>query len=239
MIVCGTSPAWRPWPPGGGGVPARAVIWRHPRRRRRRYRSRAGPGCRGPGLPDRGSRVRMRRCLLHVPQRDPSIQGGGDEGVSQRVGCDGLADPGAAGGLADDPPGAVPVQPPPVRGQEHRPSVRSPMARSIVRAVRGASGMVTTLPPLRVIVSVRCPRSRPRCSMSAPVAAIRQAVAVSSDDRGVMAVYGSARGAARLVCGAAGHVVARLRVPGVAPFEDRARRRRDCRRESAVTMRLT
>ncbi len=50
------------------------------------------------------------------------------------------------------------------------PSVRSPIARSIARAVRGASGTVTTLPPLRVIVSVRCPRSRPRCSMSAPVA---------------------------------------------------------------------
>jgi hypothetical protein len=27
--------------------------------------------------------------------------------------------------------------------------------------------MVTILPPLRVIVSVRCPRSNPRCSMSA------------------------------------------------------------------------
>jgi len=35
-------------------------------------------------------------------------------------GRDDLADPGAAGGLADDPPGTVPVQPPPVRGQEHR-----------------------------------------------------------------------------------------------------------------------
>jgi hypothetical protein len=45
------------------------------------------------------------------------------------------------------------------------PSVRSPMARSIARAVRGASGIVTTLPPLRVIVGVRCPRSSPgaRC----------------------------------------------------------------------------
>jgi hypothetical protein len=50
------------------------------------------------------------------------------------------------------------------------PSVRSPMARSIARAVRGASGTVTTLPPLRVTVRVRCPRSSPRCSMSAPVA---------------------------------------------------------------------
>jgi hypothetical protein len=33
-----------------------------------------------------------------------------------------FGDPGTAGGLADEPPGAVPVQPPPVRGQEHRPA---------------------------------------------------------------------------------------------------------------------
>jgi hypothetical protein len=32
-----------------------------------------------------------------------------------------FGDPGAAGGLADDPPGAVPVQPSSVRGQEHWP----------------------------------------------------------------------------------------------------------------------
>ena len=42
------------------------------------------------------------------------------------------------------------------------PSVRSPMARSIARAVRGASGMVTTLPPLRVMTRVRRPRSSPQ-----------------------------------------------------------------------------
>jgi hypothetical protein len=47
---------------------------------------------------------------------------------------------------------------------------RSPMARSIARADRGASGIVTTLPPLRVMTRVRCPRSRPRASISAPVA---------------------------------------------------------------------
>ena len=41
--------------------------------------------------------------------------------MSEGMRRDGLADPGAAGGLADDPPGAVPVQPAPVRGQEHRP----------------------------------------------------------------------------------------------------------------------
>ena len=46
--------------------------------------------------------------------------------------------------------------------QKTGPSTRSPTARSIARAVRGASGMVTTLPPLRVITRVRCPRSTPR-----------------------------------------------------------------------------
>jgi hypothetical protein len=40
--------------------------------------------------------------------------------VPQRVGRDGLRDPGPASRLAHDPPGAVPVQPPPVRSQEHR-----------------------------------------------------------------------------------------------------------------------
>jgi len=34
--------------------------------------------------------------------------------------CDGLGDPGAARHLADDPPGAVPVQPAPVTGEEDR-----------------------------------------------------------------------------------------------------------------------
>jgi hypothetical protein len=50
------------------------------------------------------------------------------------------------------------------------PPQRSPTARSTARAVRGASGRVTTLPPLRRIVSVRGPRSSPRSSMSAPMA---------------------------------------------------------------------
>jgi len=59
--------------------------------------------------------------FLHVPQRDPGIQTGGDERVSQRVRGDRLGDPGAAGGLADDPPGAMPVQPATVRRQEYRP----------------------------------------------------------------------------------------------------------------------
>jgi hypothetical protein len=40
--------------------------------------------------------------------------------MPERVGCDGLGDPGAAGGLAGDPPGAVPVQPPIGPSQEYR-----------------------------------------------------------------------------------------------------------------------
>jgi hypothetical protein len=57
---------------------------------------------------------------LDVAQRDPGIQGGCDERMSERVGRDGLGDPRPAGGLADDPPGPVPVYPPPVGGHEQR-----------------------------------------------------------------------------------------------------------------------
>jgi hypothetical protein len=77
---------------------------------------------------------------LNVAQRDAGVEGGGDERVPECVRADVLADSGAARDLADDPPGAVPVQPPPVNGDEEGPSQRSSMARSIARAVRGASG---------------------------------------------------------------------------------------------------
>jgi hypothetical protein len=62
----------------------------------------------------------MRGRLLHIAQWYPGIQGCGDERVSERVRADFLGDPGPACDAADDPPGAVPVQPPPVRGQEDR-----------------------------------------------------------------------------------------------------------------------
>jgi hypothetical protein len=55
---------------------------------------------------------------LNVAQRHAGVQGGGDERVPQRVRADVLADTGAARDFADDPPGAVPVQPPPVMGEE-------------------------------------------------------------------------------------------------------------------------
>ena len=72
-------------------------------------------------IPHRRPRIRMRDSLLHMAQRYPGVQRRGDECVAQRVRGDKLGDPGAASRLADDPTGGVPVQPSPVRGQEHRP----------------------------------------------------------------------------------------------------------------------
>ena len=55
---------------------------------------------------------------MNVAQRHAGVERGGNEGVPERVRADVLADPGAARDLADDPPGTVPVQPPPVTGDE-------------------------------------------------------------------------------------------------------------------------
>ena len=78
---------------------------------------------------------------MHVAEGHPGIQRRGDERVPQSVGPDRLDDPGAVRGPADDPSGPVPVQPTAIGGQEQRPVASSPTARSIARAVRGASGM--------------------------------------------------------------------------------------------------
>jgi hypothetical protein len=56
-----------------------------------------------------------------MSRRGTPASGAADNvGVPERVRRDGLADSGPACHLADDAPGAVPVQPPPVGGQEHR-----------------------------------------------------------------------------------------------------------------------
>ena len=64
-----------------------------------------------------GARVGVGGSLLHVAQRDPSVETG-DETVPQCVRADVLGDPGAPGDPADDPGGAVPVQPLAVRGDK-------------------------------------------------------------------------------------------------------------------------
>ena len=143
----------------------------HPQHRRRRCRWHAGPDC-PPGtvVSHGGPGISMRGGFLHVPQRDPSVQRRGDERVPQRVRPDRLGDPAR-------PATRRPIRPAPCRSSRRPsaarkigPSERWPTARSIARAVRGASGIVTTLPPLRVITNVRCPRSTPRASIFAPVA---------------------------------------------------------------------
>jgi hypothetical protein len=115
----------------------------------------------------RGPQVGVGGGFLHIPQWYAEVTGS-DESVPQGVRPDGLGDPGEPGDPADDPPGAVPVQPPAACGEEHRP-----VAALADREVDGpggarASGTVTTLPPLQVITRVRCPRSMPMASMSAP-----------------------------------------------------------------------
>jgi hypothetical protein len=77
----------------------------------------AGPR---PVVAHRGARVGVGGGFLHVAQRDPGVERGGDERVSQRVRADLVVDPCAAGDPADDPGGAVPVQSLPGAGEEER-----------------------------------------------------------------------------------------------------------------------
>ena len=94
----------------------------------------------GPVVAHGGARIGVAGRFLHVAQRHAGVEGGGDEGVPQRVRADPLGDPGPARDPADDPARGVAVEAPTVGPRKIGPSQRSPMARSIARAVRGASG---------------------------------------------------------------------------------------------------
>jgi len=105
------------WP--GGTIEGDEPVTGRPRRRRRRQcRWRAGPAKSGPVVTHGGAWVGVGGGFLHVAERDPGVQCRGDEGVPERVRPDGLGDPGAASDPVEDPPGAMPVQPPPLCGQE-------------------------------------------------------------------------------------------------------------------------
>jgi hypothetical protein len=92
---------------------------------------------------------------LHVPQRDPGVECGGDERVSQRVRVTSLVIPALRAVVRTIRPAACRASRRPTLAMNSGPSARSPMARSIVRAVCGASGTVTILPLMRVTVRVR------------------------------------------------------------------------------------
>ena len=117
-----------------------------------------------------GSRIRVRRRLLHIPQRHTGIQRRGDKCVPQRMRAHVPGNPSSAVTWRTIRAAPCRSSRRPSAARKTGPAQRSPMARSIARAVRGASGTVTTFPPLRVITSVRCPRSTPKASISAPVA---------------------------------------------------------------------
>jgi len=107
---------------GGGTVPPGdvRVSVRRRRGRRRRCRWRAGRGRRGLGRTHGRARVRVRRCLLGVPQWNAGVEGGSDESVAQGVRADRLIDASATGDPSHDPARAVVVHPVPVRSQEDR-----------------------------------------------------------------------------------------------------------------------
>ena len=107
----GMVPSARPGPSAGR---AAWFIGRPRRRRRRRCRWVAVQGCPGPVVAHGGPRVGVRGGVLHVAQRYPGVQRGGDERLPQRVRPDPLADCRPPGGPAGDPGGAVAVRPPAV-----------------------------------------------------------------------------------------------------------------------------
>jgi len=99
----------------------------------------------------------MRGGLLHITQRHPGVQRSSDERVPQRMRCDDLADPGAAGSRADDPPGAMAVQPPPVCSQDQfitPAELRSALARHHLRE-DGLTGLKPGVSPPALIRLMR------------------------------------------------------------------------------------
>jgi hypothetical protein len=93
-----------------------------------------------PVRPHGGARVGVRGGFLNIARRDTGVQRGGDQCVAEGVRPDRLGDAGPPDDAPDDPPSGAPVQPPAIRSQTTGPSLRSPMARSIARAVRVPAG---------------------------------------------------------------------------------------------------
>ena len=140
-------------PPGGrcgqaAGSRSSMVTRRHLQRRRRRYRSRAGPGCRGRGHTSSSSADPRARQPPARPAAAPRRPCAAVMNACLSVwGVTVLAIPARRAALRTIRPAPCRSSRRPSAARNTGPSVRSPMARSIARAVRRASGMMTILPP--------------------------------------------------------------------------------------------
>ena len=131
-----------------------------------------GVPVRGPArtvVAHRRSRIRMRRRLLHIRRATPASSAAVMKECRSECGPIRLSIPARFANRRTTRDEAWrSSRRVPSWFKNNGPSVRSPIAKSTARAVRAASGMVTTLPPFRSTVRVRCPRCNPRSSMSAP-----------------------------------------------------------------------
>jgi hypothetical protein len=163
-------PAWREPCCQAGGLPGSDLPGGSGDERRDNIRGVPVQRSPGPVVPDRGARVGVRGRFLHVPQRHAGIERGCDERMPSVWGPIFLARPARRASRRTIRPAPCRSSRAPAGVVKIGPSHRSPTARSIARAVLGASGMTAFLPPLRMIARVRWPRSVPSASTSAPVA---------------------------------------------------------------------
>jgi hypothetical protein len=108
---------------------------------------------------------------LHVAQRDTGVKGGHDERGAQHVGVN-VFEPGLSADRLDPAVGGAGIEPSPIVASQDRAGGPLPN-----REVEGAGGAGhqrdrAGLLPLPTIRSVRCPRSNPRSSTSAPHASL-------------------------------------------------------------------
>jgi len=102
-----------------------------------------------PVVTHRGTRIGMPRGNLDIPQVHARIQTAVMNACRSVCGPTDLLIPARRATRRTMRPARCRSRRRPSAARKTGPSVRSPMARSIARAVRGASGIVTTLPPLR------------------------------------------------------------------------------------------
>jgi len=118
------------------------------------------------------SRVGVGSSFLHFAQGNTGVEGGGDERMPQRTRADRPFDPSPLSQPLHDPSRRMSVQATgAMRVQEDGSLVTFTDAQVNGTGGAGCEGDGDDLaPPLRRMVRVLCPRSNPRCSMSAPSA---------------------------------------------------------------------